>query len=131
MRTPAAETDGSLGAAVGDVADHLRSLARLEAELASTEIRARMAPLAAGGVLLASAALAGLFALGFLLAAGAAALALVMPTWAALLIVVGALASVAIATGVTGVRRLRRAEAPVPEHAVREAKLTVDAVKGH
>ena len=54
----------------------------------------------------------GLFVLGFLGAAGAVALALVIPLWAALLVVAGVFAALAAVAAVFGRARLGRPVAP-------------------
>jgi Putative Actinobacterial Holin-X, holin superfamily III len=129
MHTRAETRNGGMQAAVHDVAEHARTLARLEAELASLEVRGKLAALGAGAVLLTVGGVLGLFALGFLLATVAAALATVVDTWLALLIVGGGLALLtALVVGV-GVSQLHRGVPPVPEQAIAEAKLTGDALK--
>lgn len=64
-------------------------LIRQQVALAKEEMRGIAAEKATGGALLASAAVFALFVLGFASLAGAAALDLVLPRWAALLIVAG------------------------------------------
>jgi hypothetical protein len=128
MHTRAAEP-GGLGGVVAAVAHRARSLARLEAELAVAELRAKAKPLGAGAALFAATAVAALFGLGFALAAGAAALALALPLWAALLIVAGALLALAGVLGAVALATVRRASPPVPERAVAEAKRTAVALK--
>ena len=64
-------------------------LIRQQIALAKEEMRGIAAEKATGGALLAAAAVFGLFVLGFASLAGAAALDLVLPRWAALLIVAG------------------------------------------
>ena len=64
-------------------------LFRQQVALAKEEMREIAAEKATGGALLAAAAVFALFVLGFASLAGAAALDLVLPRWAALLIVAG------------------------------------------
>ena len=78
-----------IGAVVSSVADGLRSLLRQEVELAKIEMKEAAAAKAKGVALMVAAGLMGLFALVFMAVAGAAALDLVLPTWAAYLIVGG------------------------------------------
>jgi hypothetical protein len=75
------------------------------------------------------AALLGLYALGFLLATVAAGLAEAVPTWLALLIVGVALLAVAGIVAALAVSRIRKGSPPLPEQAIREAKLTTEAIK--
>ena len=77
------------GAVVTSVLDGVRSLIRKEIELAKIEIAEALSVRAKGFAFLAVAGVLGLFALGFLAAGGAAALDLVLPRWAAELIVGG------------------------------------------
>jgi apolipoprotein N-acyltransferase len=129
MPTHAAERPG-VGTAAKEVAEHASALARLELELAGLELKQKAGALGAGAVLAVSAALVGLYALGFLLATAAAALATVLDTWLALLIVGGALLIVAAILGVVAIGRIKRGTPPVPEQAIREAKLTTEAIRG-
>lgn len=128
MPTPG---NGGVGSAIHQVAERASALARLEAELALLELRGKIASLGIGGALVAGAAVFGLFALGFLLATAAAALAIVLDAWLALLLVaVGLLALTAVAA-VVGISNLKRGVPPIPERAVDEAKLTAEALKGN
>jgi hypothetical protein len=67
----------------------LSLLIRQQVALAKEEMRGIAGEKATGGALLAAAAVFALFVLGFASLAGAAALDLVLPRWAALLIVAG------------------------------------------
>jgi uncharacterized membrane protein YqjE len=130
MRTPAAENGRhGVGAAAKEVAEHASALARLELELAQLELKRKAAALGTGVVLGAVAALLGLYALGFLLATVAAGLAEAVPTWLALLIVGVALLAVAGIVAALAVSRIRKGSPPLPEQAIREAKLTTEAIK--
>ena len=118
-----------VGSVVHEIAERASALARLEAELATVELRRKLAAIGLGGALVLGAAILGLFALGFLLASGAAALATVLPTWLAILLVGGVLTLAAGVLGLVGVSWLRRGVPPVPEQALQEAKLTAQALK--
>ena len=130
MPTRAETRNGGLQAAVHEVAEHARTLVRLEGELAALEVRRKIAALGAGVVLLVAGGVLALFALGFLLATLAAALATALATWLALLIVAGGLVLVAVLLLAIGVSQLRRGVPPVPEQAIAEAKLTGAALTG-
>lgn len=130
MHTRAGEP-GGLGGVVGAVAERARALARLEAELAVAELRAKAKPFGAGAALLAAAAVLAMLAAGFALAAAAAGLALAMPLWAALLVVAGSVLLVAAVLGAVALASVRRASPPVPERALAEAKRTAVVLKGH
>ena len=129
MPTHGTESNGGLGAAAKQVAEHASSLARLELELAKLEIGRKIAALGIGIGLGLGAALFGLFGIGFLLAAVAAALATAISTWLALLLVGAGLFLLAGVLGVVALRLIKRGTPPVPEQAIREAKLTQTALK--
>jgi uncharacterized membrane protein len=126
----AAERNGGVAGVVQEVAERVGHLARLERELATIELRRKLASLGGGAALVVAAALLSLFAVGFVLATVAAALATFLPVWVALLAVALGLALVAGATAALGVRLLRRGTPPLPEQALAEAKATGAALRG-
>jgi hypothetical protein len=131
---PTRETERpSVGPAAKEVAEHASTLARLELELAGLELKRKVTALGLGIGLVVGAALFVFYALGFGFAAGAAGLALVLPMWAALLVVFGALVVFALILGLVGLKSIRKGTPPVPEQALTEAKLTTEALKrnGH
>ncbi len=128
MPTRAGERPG-LGGAAKLVADHARSLVKLELALAATELKKKVAALGIGIGLLVGAAVFGLFALAFALAAAAAAIATALSVWLALLIVTGGLLLLAGLLGVFGLGAVRKGTPPVPEQALEEARLTTEALK--
>jgi hypothetical protein len=126
----AAERNGGVAGVVQEVAEHVRTLARLEGELATIELRRKAASFGAGTALLLGAMLLGVFTLGFALATIAAALATFLPVWLSLLLVSLGLAAAAIAAAAGGRALLRRSGPPVPEQAVAEARATGEALRG-
>ena len=122
-------TNGGLGGAARQVADHARSLVRLELELAKLELRKKLAALGVGIALLLGAAVVAGFGLAFLLATVAAAFATFLPTWLALLVTAVLLLLLAGVLGLLGLRNVQRATPPVPEEAILEAKRTTEAIK--
>lgn len=123
--------DVGFGTAAKQVAEHASALARLELELASLELKRKLAALGIGIGLGVGAAVFLLFMLGFGLATIAAALATFLPTWLALLIVTGFLLLVGGLLGFLAMRSVRRGTPPVPKQAIREAKLTTQAIKSN
>jgi uncharacterized membrane protein YqjE len=119
-----------MGGAVKEVSERASSIVRLELELAALELKQKAANLGFGLGLVAGAALVGLYAVGFLFATIAAALAIVLDTWLALLIVFLFLLVVTGVLVLLGVKRLQKGTPPLPEQAIEEAKLTKDAVRG-
>jgi len=128
---PTGETDShpGLGASAKDVAEHASSLVRLELELATLELRRKVRALGLGIGLGLGAAVVAVFALGFAFATIAAALATAVSTWLALLIVTVGLFVVTAVLGLLALGRIRKGTPPVPEQAIREAKLTSNAIK--
>ena len=121
-----------LSGAARRVADHARSLVRLELELAAAEVKKKLVALAAGLALTGAAAVLGLLALLFGVAAAAAGIATVLPVWLALLVMFGGLLLLAGILGAVGAGFLARGKKPVPEQAIAEARLTTEALRnGH
>lgn len=132
MLTPAAEAEYTgVGAAAKQVAEHASTLAKLELELAGLELKQKAGALGAGAGLGIGAAVVTFYAVGFLLATVAAALAIVLDAWLALLLVTLGLLAVAALLGLLARMSIRRGTPPVPELAIREAKLTSEALKAN
>ena len=114
------------------VAEHARSIVRLELQLATAELKRKLQQLGTGLGLVFAAAVLAFLALCFALAAEAAGLATTLPVWASLLIVFGELVLVAAIVGVIGYMLLRDNANPVPEQAIQEAQATTEALRdGH
>ena len=128
------ETDGRetqrLGAAVKEVSERASSIVRLELELAAMELRRKVVALGLGIAFALAAAVVLLYVLGFAFATIAAALATAMSTWLALLVTTGILLLVALTLGFLARSRIKKGTPPLPEQAIREAKLTTEALKG-
>jgi uncharacterized membrane protein YqjE len=129
MPTRETEHEQGVGAAAKSVSEHLSAILRLEVELASIELKRKFAALGLGIGLGVGALVFGLFMLGFLFATIAAALATFLATWLALLIVTAVLFVLVGILGILALGRIRKGTPPVPEQAIREAKLTTNALK--
>jgi hypothetical protein len=116
-------TDGGtkrpLGVVVASAIEGARTLFRKHVELAKLEVTEAASVRAAGAGMMAAAGVAAMYALGFVAAAGAAALALVLPVWAAILIVAFLLLAFAGALLLVGRRTIQTA--PIPAERTREA----------
>jgi hypothetical protein len=121
--------NGGVGAAAKDVAEHVGAIARLEAELATLELKQKLTALGVGIGLGVGAAVVAVFMLGFLFATIAAALATFLATWLSLLIVTAGLLVLAGMLGLLALRSIKKGTPPVPEQAIAEAKLTTAAMK--
>jgi Putative Actinobacterial Holin-X, holin superfamily III len=98
-----------LGMVVASAVDGFRALARAHVDLAKLEVSEAASTRAQGVGMIGAAAVMAMYALGFVAAAGAAALALVLPVWAAILIVAAVLLLVAGALVLIARRGLRTA----------------------
>ena len=106
-----------------------RELVRAEVSLARAELGEKARRLAAGGALVAAAAVLGIVALGALTATAIIALSNVVSTWLAALIVavvVGLLAGILL---LVGIKLLRRGVPPAPTESVDQMKEDVSWVK--
>jgi hypothetical protein len=103
---------------VASAIDSTRTLVRKQVELAKIEVTEAVAVRAKGAGMMGGAAVLGLFALGFAALAGAAALDLVLPTWAANLIV--AVVFVGVAGGLFLVGRKAMRTAPTKPEQTQE-----------
>jgi hypothetical protein len=110
---------------VRDIAANTQTLLRKEVELAKQEVLgAVMARVMAAGALIAAGLLA-FFVLLFAALAAAAALDLVLPAWAAALIVAGGFLLLAAPAALIGLRRMK-APSLKPEETVRTVKEDVE-----
>ncbi len=75
------------------------------------------------------AAVIAVYGLGFLFATIAAGLATFLPWWLALLIVTLGLFALMTVLVLLARRQIRKGTPPIPEQAIREAKLTKEALK--
>jgi uncharacterized membrane protein YqjE len=133
MPTPTTENGHriGLGRAVKEVTERVSSIVRLELQLASLELKQKVAALGIGIGLGVGAALFAVFALGFLFATIAAALATFLATWLALLIVGVFLLLVAAVLGFLALRSIKKGTPPVPKQAIEEAKATTSAIRSN
>jgi uncharacterized membrane protein YdbT with pleckstrin-like domain len=118
-----------VGGAAKLVADRARSLIRLELQLAAAELKKKVMEIGIGLGLLVGAAVFGFFAIGFVLATIAAAIATATAVWLALLIVTGVLIVLVALLAAIGVMLIRKGSPPLPEQALEEARLTAEAVR--
>jgi putative superfamily III holin-X len=118
-----------LSGATRRVADHARSIVQLELQLAAAELKRKVAALAIGIGLAIGAAVLGLLALLFGLAAATAGIATALPVWLSLLIMFGGVLLLAAMLGAIGAALLRKGSKPVPEQAIAEAQLTQEALR--
>jgi hypothetical protein len=102
-----------IGVVVSSIVDGVGTLIRKQVELAKIEAGEAVAVRAKGAGLMGAAGVLGLFAFGFVAASGSAALDIVLPTWAALLIVAAVLGVIGWVLVLVGRRAIKTA--PTPE----------------
>ena len=129
MSTPDNEQRG-IRASFRRVIRHAGSLTELQKELARTEMKRKMAALGTGAGLAIGAAVVLFFAVAFGLATAAAALALVVDWWLALLIMFVLLLLVTAVLGLVAKRMIKKGTPPVPEQAIEELRLTTADAPG-
>ena len=100
----------------------IRLMLRREAELAKLEVKDRGSRLGIAGGIMAGAAVVALLALGTLIAAAVAGLAIVLPLWAAALIVGTVLVMVAVVIFVVGRARMRAVGSLAPTATIETAR---------
>ena len=98
-----------LGAVIASAVDGARTLVRKHVELARIEMTEAVSVRAKGAGMLVVAAVLALFAVGFAAASGSAALDLVLPAWAAHLIVSAVFIAIAGVLVLAGRRAMRTA----------------------
>lgn len=129
MTQPALGADTSAGELVKQLSEQVSRLVRDELKLAGTEMTRKGTRAAVGIGMFGGAGVVALYGVGCLLLAGIAGLALVVPAWAAALIVGGVLLLTAGLAALAGKRQLASATPPVPEQAVENVKADVETIK--
>ncbi len=104
-------------------------LVRDEMALATDELKRKGLKTGIGAGLSGAGGVLALFALGTLIATAILAIALVLPAWAATLIVGVALLLVAGLLALTGIGQVKKASPPTPEAAMSSTKRDIDTVK--
>lgn len=120
----------SLFELVAEVPTLVTELVQREIALVKAEMTAKLTALGTGGGLLAGAAVVLLFMIGVLLTAAVLALSLVMPGWAAALVVAGVLLIVALILGLVGYRILKRGIPPIPSETIDSVQRDLRAIRG-
>jgi len=106
---PPAGAGRPFGVVLASVIDGFRALARKHTELAKLEIAEAAEIRGRGAGMFAAAAVVAMYAVGFVFAAAAAGLAVVLPVWAAILIVAASLLAIAAVLALVARRALRTA----------------------
>ena len=127
--SPAVAADASTGELVKNLSEQVSRLIRDELKLAEYEMTAKAKRAGRGAGMFGGSGLFALYGIGCLLAAAIIGLALVVPAWAAALIVGGALLIVAGIAAMLGKSQFGRATPAVPEQTVQSVKADVEEIK--
>lgn len=114
---------------ISRVGDQVSRLVRDELELAKTELRAKGKRFGTGVALGGAAGVLAWFGVAALFVAAGAALALVLPVWAAALVVAGVLLLTAGILAAIGVGDVKKAAPPVPEQAIDSTRRDIAAIR--
>ncbi len=121
--------DVPLGVLLSRLTEQTSQLVRDEIKLAQVEMAQKGKRAGIGVGLFGGAGVVALYAVGCLVAAAVLALDLVLPAWAAALVVAGSLLLLAAVAGLLGKKQVTKAIPPVPQEALASVKLDVAAVK--
>ena len=119
----------STGELVSRLSSQISDLVRAELALARDELRAKGTRLGTGAGLAGGAGVLAVGGMLALLASVIAALALLVPVWAAALIVGVVLLAVAGVLAMLGRRQIKKATPPVPEQALQGVQRDASAIK--
>jgi uncharacterized membrane protein YqjE len=121
-------TDATTGELVTRLSTQISELVRGELTLAKAELAQKGKRAGIGAGLAGTAGVLALYGVGALITTVIAALALVLPVWAAALIVAVVIFIVAGVLGLLGKNQIQRATPPVPENTVESVKRDVATV---
>ncbi|WP_136708361.1 phage holin family protein [Agromyces sp. H66] len=126
--TAPSNDERSLFTLIGELPDRVSDLVRAEIDQVKAELSYKAKHFGIGAGLIAAAAFVGIFLLGTLIATGILALALVLPAWAAALIVSGALLLVILILVGIAVLNFKRGSEPL--ESIESLRRDLDMVKG-
>jgi uncharacterized membrane protein YqjE len=118
-----------MGGLVSRLSEQVSHLVRDELRLALAELKQKGKRAGIGAGLTSAAGVISLFGLAVLVAAVIAALALVLPVWAAALIVGGVLLLLAGVLALAGIGQVKRGTPPTPDQAIASTKRDIETVK--
>jgi VIT1/CCC1 family predicted Fe2+/Mn2+ transporter len=122
--------EASVGSLVSQLSTQLPDLIRSELRLAQAEVTEKGKRAGIGVGMFSAAGLLGFFGVAVLLATFVLLLDLVLPAWAAALIVALVLLAAAGVAALMGKKKVAEAGAPKPERAIEGIKQDVATVKG-
>ncbi|OEU96738.1 phage holin family protein [Streptomyces oceani] len=119
----------TVGELVAQASEQLTTVVRSELQLAQAEMKEKGKRAGLGGGMFGGAALAGLLALQALVAAAIAAVTLVLPVWAAALVVFGALLLIAGVLALVGKKEIKQATPATPQETIGSVRADMDAIR--
>ena len=119
----------STGELIGQLSEQLTTLVRSEVRLAQAEVTQKAKKLGVGIGLFGGAGVVALLGVGALVTAAILALALVLPGWAAGLIVAAVLFLVAGVLALLGKKDVQQAAPPLPTDTLASVQADIDTVK--
>ncbi|MEU3446811.1 phage holin family protein [Streptomyces thermolilacinus] len=119
----------TVGELVKRASEQLTDLVKAELRTAQAELAQKGRRAGVGGGLIGGATAVAYIGLMALAGTCVALLALVLPVWAAALIVTGVLFLVAAVLGLAGRAQMRRAVPPLPERAIDGVRSDLDEIK--
>lgn len=128
-KTQSVDESESVGVLVSRASQQISELVREEMQLARAEMTQKGKRFGKGGGLFGAAGLIGILAAQALAATCIAALALILPVWAAALIVTAVLAVIAAVAAMAGKKKIAEAGAPVPEQTIDSVKADLAEIK--
>jgi hypothetical protein len=126
---PPATEDTSTGQLIGQLTEQISRLVRDEARLAQAEVTQKAKRLGVGAGLFGGAGLFAFFGLAVLITTAVLLLDLVLPAWAAALIVAVVLFAVAGILALVGKKDVDKATPPIPTDAIASTKTDIATVK--
>ncbi|MCB8954959.1 MAG: phage holin family protein [Nocardioides sp.] len=123
-------TDEPVGAIVHRLAEQIPELVRSEMRLAQAELTEKGKRAGVGIGMFSAAGLLAFFGAAVLIATAVVALDLVLPLWAAGLIVAVVLLVCALGVALRGRNELQQATPAAPEHAIAGVKQDIATVRG-
>ena len=123
-------TKRSLFTLLGDIPTMVTELVQREIELVKVEVTTKLKALGKGSALLVTAAVVLLFMIGVLLTSAVFALSLVIPGWAAALVVAGALLIIAAILAWIGYRILKKGMPYYPVDSLESLQKDLRAIQG-
>ena len=123
-------TDEPVGAIVHRLAEQIPELVRSEMRLAQAELTEKGKRAGVGIGMFSAAGLLAFFGAAVLIATAVIALDLVLPLWAAGLIVSAVLLVCALGVALRGRNELQQATPAAPEHAIAGVKQDIATVRG-